>query len=226
MAARRGSPEAELTQRYYWQTLTLAEEFSMRPLLLDRRCLCRNPGYSHAYHTVAGDNLGECVFRPALGSQRAHGQHQIPHVSVAVVDADGDGVRQFGAEGLEDGARLSHDTRAVGFALVPLRWHTQNHAWITGTQGTDDHVVHRLGVFDDDQMGGVHLGDTKFCHRLLRVRQQARLERRVDPGPGDDLPAGHVRPGIHLFDQVAYGIGGDDPFLYQDLADGLSHQGI
>ena len=85
----------------------------------------------------------------------------------------------------ENSPGLDHDPRAIRRRFVPGRRQAQDIPWVAGTQGANDHIVARRGIFDDDEIV-THFGDKAnrlYC--CCTVLQQRALEVLVEPGPGD-----------------------------------------
>ena len=124
---------------------------------------------------------------------------------------------QRGAELGEHVPRLAHGAAPVVAALVPVRRDAEEHPRIARAERAHDQVVEIRRVLDGEEVHRPQIdAERPACRRA--VSQQPRLERRVDPGPGDDAGALRGRPRIHRLDRGAYIVGGEDALLDQQLA--------
>src|SRR5262245_28871744 len=76
----------------------------------------------HTDHAITRHQGGQLLFAHVLRAGRAFGDHQIAHVSAAIVDAYLNVRLQLQTKFSQHPARVDDCPRAVSQALVPVRW--------------------------------------------------------------------------------------------------------
>ena len=131
-----------------------------------------------------------CASLQPRGVRRALGQHHVARVGGRVPDADLDFGRQVEAHLAQHRARLAHHARAVLEILVPVGRQADDRERRARAQRAADHVLAPWACSRARRGGdGAWASTGRAPHRGLAVGEQARLECRVGPRPGDDAGA-------------------------------------
>src|SRR5215831_16334938 len=181
----------------------------------------RQSGEPGADHRVAGDQIGQPVLAPAVGSGGPHRQDQKAGLGGRVPHADL-GVRgQPHAEIGEHAARILDGARAIGRRLVPDRRQAEHFPWIAGAQRAHDHVVDLLRVLDRHEMVADAADMAKRRDRGGAVREEMALELGISPGLRDDARAvARADLGLVSLDDQIERLGIDITFLGQNRFQG------
>jgi len=140
-------------------------------------------------HRIAGDTVGKPLLAPAFSSGRAHWQHQVPQLSIAVPDAHLGLIGYREAEFCEHASRIAHEAGTVGRRFVPNWRQAECRPRIAGAEGADHYVVHLGRVLDHDHVLALRPANAEFGDRRGRVLHQPGLVGWISPGTCHDLRA-------------------------------------
>src|SRR5215471_14940887 len=140
-------------------------------------------------HRIARDAGGEPLLTPAFSAGRAHWQHKVAQLGIAVPDAHLSLIRYREAELCERASRIAHEAGTVRRRLVPNRRQAECRPRIAGAEGADHDVVHLGRVLDHDHVLALRPAKAEFSDRRGRVLHQPGLVVWISPGTCNDLRA-------------------------------------
>ena len=176
---------------------------------------------------IARNNLGQLVFRPALGASRTNRHDDEAALLVRVFDTNINLRRQRQAELGQHLARPANQTATIVRRAIPLRLEAENGARIAGAQGANNNVMHAGRVFEDAQIGviarraksrRIEVIDADRLAGSNRIGHHQLLVLGIEPGFGNHACRRRGADVLGELGEFAVIFGGEQAFLDANFA--------